>query len=100
MALALDDVKLHCNVIGTDDDAVLARCLLAAGKHVEAQLGFALDDAAEFPTGTPADVEQAVLMVAAHYYENREATLVGVVAQELPLGALAILANHRRYTYG
>ncbi|SKA26357.1 head-tail connector protein [Consotaella salsifontis] len=68
--------------------------------YVEAQIGFALGDAVEFPDGTPADVEQAVLMVAAHFYENREATLVGVSAQEMPIGALDIIREHRRYSFG
>lgn len=100
MALSLPDLKAHCNVTGNGDDAVLTRLLGAAVKHVERQLGFALDDEGEFPEGAPDDVELAVLMLAAHWYENREASLVGVSAQALPVGVAEIVAGHRRYTFG
>ncbi|MEF2071904.1 head-tail connector protein [Consotaella aegiceratis] len=99
MALDATALRDHLNGVPDDDDA-LTRLLDAATAHVEAQLGFAIDDATEFPDGTPADVEQAVLMVAAHWYENREASLVGVSAMEVPIGAADIIANHRSYTYG
>ncbi|MEF2074355.1 head-tail connector protein [Consotaella aegiceratis] len=99
--MTLDATTLRDHLNGVpDDDAALSRLLGAATAHVEAQLGFALDDADEFPDGTPADIEQAVLMVAAHWYENREATVVGVSAQELPIGVVDIIREHRNYTYG
>ena len=100
MAIDLDALKAHCNVTVTDDDAVLGRCLGAAQAHLPKLLGFALDDEDEFPDGTPADVEMAVLQLAAHFYENREATLVGVTAQVLPLSVTEIVAEYRNYTYG
>lgn len=100
MALSLNDLKAHCNVTGNGDDAVLTRLLAAAQKHVERQLGYALSDTAVLPTGAPADLEQAVYMLASHYYENREALLIGVSAQVLPLGVADIIAEHRRYTFG
>jgi hypothetical protein len=100
MALALADLKTQTNVTGTADDAILTRLLAAATAHVASELGFAIDDEVEFPDGTPADLEQAVLMVAAHWYENREGSLVGVTAQELPMGVADIIRNHRSYTYG
>lgn len=100
MTLDLATLKAHCNVTGETDDAVLTRLLSAATAHTVRQLGFAIDDATEFPDGTPADVEQAVLMLAAHWYENREASLVGVTAQSVPLGYAEIIAEHRHYTFG
>lgn len=93
-------LKEHLNILGDEDDTVIGRLCEAAAAHVQADLGFALDDATEFPDGTPADVQQAVLMLAAHWYENREATLVGVTAQSVPFGYEAIIANHRSYTFG
>jgi len=100
MAVDLASLKAHCNVTGTDDDAVLTRLLSAASKHVENVLGYDLDDTDELPEGAPADLEQAVLMLAADWYENREATLVGVTAQEVPFGVARILDEYRRYTFG
>jgi uncharacterized phage protein (predicted DNA packaging) len=100
MALDLATLKEQCNVTFDDDDAVLTRCLNAAQAHFVRLLGFDLDDADEFPDGTPADVEQGVLMLGAHYYENREATLIGVSAMVIPMGVAAIVAEYRNYTFG
>lgn len=99
MALTVDDFREHSPSL-PDTDEYLERLLKAATAHVEASLGFALDDPDEFPAGTPADVEQAVLMLAAHFYENREASLVGVAIMAIPFGVQDIIRNHRRYTYG
>lgn len=100
MALDVDTLKAHCNVSGTDDDTVLSQLLTAATKHVQRVLGFLIDDADQFPGGTPEDVEQAVYMLAAHWYENREASIVGVTAMPLPMGVSDILDNYRNFTFG
>lgn len=100
MALDLLGLKEQCVVEGDDDDALLTRLLAAARRHVEGQLGYALDDQDQLPQGIPADIEHAVLMIAAHWFENREAVLVGIGAQDLPAGASEIIANHRSYTFG
>ena len=39
---------------------------------------------------TPGDIRQAILMLIAHFYENREAVLIGK-AQTLPMGADMLL---------
>ena len=100
MAIDLEALKAHCNVTFDEDNALLDRLLAASIRHVQSVLGFAIDDTTEFPAGTPEDVEQAVLMLAAHWYENREGSIVGVSAIEVPFGVADILANHRSYTYG
>ena len=103
MTLNVEALKAHLNIAGdldAVDGAVLPRFLTAATRHVENDLGIRLTDFVEFPDGPPEDVEQAVLMLAAHWYENREATLVGVTAQQVPFGYDSIIANHRSYTFG
>jgi uncharacterized phage protein (predicted DNA packaging) len=100
MALSLGDLKAHCAVTGSDDDALLTRLLAAATKQVERNLGFQLSDSEKLPGGAPADLEHAVYMLAAHFYENREASLIGVAAQILPLGVSEIIAEYRDYTFG
>lgn len=100
MALTVDDLKAHCNVTGDDDDTVLTRLLVAATARVESVLGYKLDDTVELPDGPPADLEHGILMLAADWYENREASLVGVTAQLVPIGVAEILAEHRRYSFG
>ncbi|CUX20061.1 conserved hypothetical protein [Agrobacterium deltaense Zutra 3/1] len=87
---------------GTDDDALIERKIDAAQNHIERLLGFKIEetyggtDQDEIP---PALVE-AVCQLAAHWYENREATLVGVSAQELPFGVWQIVNEFREYSFG
>lgn len=42
----------------------------------------------------PRDIKQAILLLAAHWYANREAA--GPAMQEIPLGVETILSLHRR----
>ena len=100
MALTIADLKDQCEVTGTADDAKLTRFLAAATAHVERLLGFALDDTAALPDGTPADLELAVLQLAADWFENREASLVGVTAMPIPFGVREIVNEYRTYTFG
>jgi uncharacterized phiE125 gp8 family phage protein len=44
----------------------------------------------------PAAVVHAVKMLAAHWYENREAVVIGDMASEVPLGVRSLLAPHCR----
>ena len=51
----------------------------------------------------PKAIKQAVLMTVAHYYRNRESTVVGTTAIELPLGVKSLLDKYRviyRKQYG
>lgn len=100
MALTFEDLKGHCNVTGSDDNGVLSRLLAAATAHVERLLGFKVNDAEEFPGGTPADLELAILMLAADWYENREATITGTIINAIPIGVEQIVDEYRRYTFG
>lgn len=45
----------------------------------------------------PEDILTAIKLLAAHWYEHREAVMVGQSPVELPLGVAALLENHRRY---
>lgn len=45
----------------------------------------------------PPDVAWAIQMLAAHLHENREASVVGVSAETIPMGVESLLVNHRRY---
>lgn len=104
MALDADALKGQLNMTADEadalDEAVLTRLVEAAQAHAERILGYALDNTTELPDGPSPDLEHAVLMIAAHWYGEREAVLVGVSGQEIPLGASTILAEHRTYTFG
>ena len=95
MARDLNALKAHLNITGTLDavDAVVLPALLsAADSKVTADLGNCW--------GTSSDVDLAGLMLAAHWYENREATISGTIIATLPLGVEAIIDNYRNYTFG
>jgi len=49
------------------------------------------------PAAIPADIVQAVLMLVAHWYRNREAVVIGAAVAELPMAVQALLAPHRRW---
>ena len=104
--MALDDAALraHLNMTADDGDeidtAVLPKFLAASKAHCERILGYGLDDETQLPSGVPADIEQAVLMLAAHWYRQRGSVLIGVSGQEVPFGVAEILGEHRSYTFG
>lgn len=43
----------------------------------------------------PAELDQAVLLLTAHFYANREAATVGDSAAELPLGVESLVSKYR-----
>lgn len=43
----------------------------------------------------PADIKQAILLIAAHFYACREAVLIGQGGNELPFGVADLLRNYR-----
>lgn len=45
----------------------------------------------------PADIKQAILMLVASWYSNRETLLMGSTAAEMPMGTMALLQNHRAF---
>lgn len=105
MIVNIEQMKQQLNLTGipgTDDDALIERKIEAAQNHIERLLGFRIEetyggtDQDEIP---PALVE-AVCQLAAHWYENREATLVGVNGQELPFGVWQIVNEFREYSFG
>lgn len=49
------------------------------------------DDAADVPD----DIKQALKMLTAHFYENREDTVVGTVVSDVPMGVETLLYSDR-----
>jgi uncharacterized phiE125 gp8 family phage protein len=63
--------------------------------------GFEIDFTAGFgPAGAdvPAPLRQAMLMLAAHWFEQRSAVAVGDLPQTVPAGVAALTAPYRRMT--
>ncbi|WP_276118386.1 head-tail connector protein [Pararhizobium qamdonense] len=93
--ITVEDVKRHLNVVGTDDDLLIADKIAAA----EAFIGrWTLTPLAAM-TEVPADLKEAVRLLTGHFYENREASIVGVSAEEIPFGLWDLINPHREYSF-
>lgn len=80
---------LRLDFCGAENDLLLQK-LNAAEAFVGNFIGKPL---ADFDP-VPADITEAVLQLAGHWYENREATIVGMSADVMPFGVSALLAPH------
>lgn len=103
--VTLAQLKEHLNfdsALGTADDDLLGRKIDAAQNHIERLLGFKIGTTygGSGQEAIPPSLIEAVLQLAAHWYENREATLVGVTAQELPFGVWDIVREYREWSFG
>lgn len=101
MIVTVEEMKAQLNLTGipgTDDDALIERKIKAAQDYIERLLGFKIE--ATYPVEVPPSLVEAVSQTAAHWFENREATLVGVSAQELPFGVWPIVNEFREYSFG
>ncbi|WP_234680799.1 head-tail connector protein [Bradyrhizobium monzae] len=92
--ITLDQAKAHLNVTIDADDTLLTDKLAAAKAWIGAYTASDPD-----VNGTPAPVNEAVLQLTAHLYENREASLVGLTASALPFGFLDLLAPYRAFAF-
>jgi Phage gp6-like head-tail connector protein len=84
--------------IASANDELLQHYIDAAEDYVANRLGKPLSDPEFDPM--PAAIKQAVLLVAAHFYENREASLIGVNGMELLIGVSDLLRTYRREVTG
>jgi hypothetical protein len=96
----LASMKAELGIIDSVDDALISSKINEAQAHLEALLGYTITE--EFPSSVvvPGDLVAAVKMLAAGWYENREASLVGVSGMETPHGVWEIVRNRRRYSFG
>lgn len=102
--VTVDELKEQLNLtadLGTGDDALLERKIAAAQDHLERILGFKIeatyggDDQDPIP---PALIE-ATSQLAAHWYENREAT-TGAAMMTVPFGVADIVREFREWSFG
>ncbi|MEH2542817.1 head-tail connector protein [Bradyrhizobium sp. AZCC 1699] len=87
--LTLTDAKAHLNVTTEADNDLITAKLAAASDWVAAYTG------AQITEATPARVNEAILMLTGHLFANREATLIGLSAEQLPFGLLDMLSDYR-----
>lgn len=101
LIVTVDEMKQQLGFtddMGALDDELLEGKIEAAQDHVERLLGYKIAD--EFPSGAvPASLKEGVRLLAAHWYENREASIVGVSAQEIPYGVREIIREYRSWSF-
>ena len=98
------ELKQHLSFtddLGSEDDLLLYHTLEAAQDHVERLLGFKIEETfgGEDQEPVPPSLLQAVLMLAAHWYELREASLTGTIVAEVPFGVREIVNEYREFTF-
>jgi uncharacterized phage protein (predicted DNA packaging) len=104
MALAtVDQLKAQVRTAFDDEDDVLQHYLNAAEEYVR---DFVPDigDEDSPPQPVPDSINQATLLIAASWYQNRE-SVVGTsrgneAPQEIPYGAMQLLNQLRTWSFG
>lgn len=94
-SITVDNIKAHLSITGEQDDVVLADLIEASDDFILRYTGAYFAEGEEWP----ASLKQAVRLLVGHLYENREATLVGISADMLPLGFLDLVAPHRAWSF-
>jgi uncharacterized phage protein (predicted DNA packaging) len=94
--LTLDQIKLHCHIEldQTAEDTLLKDLEMAARLHTQSVLRRSIDDT------VGENVKQALLVLIAHWYRNRETVLVGSISSVIPLTYTALLSTERNYPEG
>lgn len=99
--------KEHLRIEHDEEDDLIQAYLDAARAHVEAFCDRTIVDPAPGPDAPPLDqatqmlltkdVGQAILLLVGHYYNNREATVLGAAPVALPFGVEALLWPRRSF---
>lgn len=95
MVVTVNELKAHLRVDSNDEDNLLSNMIYASQGHIENLMGQAFADI----TGeTPAPLKQAVLMLAAHWFEGREAAATEPV-RSIPFSVQDLVAEYREYSF-
>lgn len=92
-AITVENLKQHLNITTDADDELLAEKIETAESWVRTYCGIPSDGTFAPPA------KEATRQLAGHLYENREASLVGVTAQQLPFGVLELLEPYRAWVF-
>jgi uncharacterized phage protein (predicted DNA packaging) len=104
MIVTVEQLKQQINFtndLGSDDNELIDRKISAAQDHIERLLGFKIEDAygGEGQDEIPASLVEATCLLAAHWYENREASVLEFKSQELPIGVAEIIREYRTWSF-
>ena len=97
--VTLQHMKAHLGLTSdqTEDDDLISDKIDAAQAHIQRGLGYALVDRFETAEGVPADLREAVMQLAAWWFENRETVIER--GNMLPFGVSEIIEAHRDWTF-
>jgi len=87
--LTLKEVKSYLKVEFPEDDEFILHLIDSSEKHIEN-----LTDKTFNPLPKP--IYQAMLMLIAHWYENREAVLIGRPSKEIEFAVTNLIAPYRK----
>lgn len=96
--VTLEAAKAHLNITGDADDALIQGKIRAAVAHINRLLGYDMEAGFE-PGEVPDDLKEAVMQLVAHWYENREAAVVGLSVNYLPFSVQDIIREHRNWSF-
>lgn len=71
--ITVDDFKAHANITFDTDDDMIESKIVAASEYISA---FLCDEALADLSGTPSAILEAVRILTAHLYENREGAAI------------------------
>lgn len=97
--ISVEDAKAHMNIVGDDDDTLIAAKIEAAEAWAARFIGVELDDAETFPDGVPEPVKEGIRQLVAHLYENREATVPSIALTEVRPGLYDLLNPYRCWVF-
>lgn len=90
--VTLAELKAQLNLDHDLDDLLLLSKIAAASAYVAGFIG-----SEELPNPVPATINQAILMLAAYWYERREAAIIGGNPYAVPFGVHELLNAHRAW---
>jgi uncharacterized phage protein (predicted DNA packaging) len=90
--VSLGEAKQHLRAQHDEDNAEILNMIDAASDHLRSiDVDVSVDP-------LPPALHHAILMLVAHFYENREAVVVDGGAQVVPLGVSRLIAPYRSHT--
>lgn len=95
MITTLDAAKAHLAITHDADDELIFECIQAAEAYSEQFMERPLEPWSATEDRPPKDVQQAIKIIAAEYYEQRTQGVVGTIYAKLP-HAESILHFHRK----
>ncbi|WP_114966810.1 head-tail connector protein [Alkalilacustris brevis] len=96
-----EQLQAQLNITLPDDDSLLQDKLTAAQGHIERLLGYRIEEqfGGEDQEPVPEPLCEAVLQLAAWWYEQREAAITGTIVAPSPHSVADIVQEYREWSF-